>query len=534
LRTKETSQKQQIEMVLMEDVVINVMKNGVLLKKNAKLGSIIIKTTNIAWNFDFTAGRISGRELKYEGPEDEFNALCKRNFNTLNHLLSPNVPDALFDKLCEIQFEICVRLQELWRTRVADLGPLPQYIELAVIENMKYDTTDTTYSHITYYKELAFLGEEYRNELEHQALYKSLDEYDKQHNKNRQISLDEFKDNFRAARVREASCRHDPHTGMFPYEHEHPSANPNMWHVAWRMSHAFFKHRKLLYTHEEPAEFAYTGEPLWEDVAESAPGEPPQAHARSQKEKATSSDKSAARPPGPPRTGGKIKRVLGGHTSSEDEESPRPHDAGSSSSKYQKSTETGNYARVHPKPLHPREPPKATIPYPQSKPTTKADGRRKPPPPADPEVILITDSDEEQGKADEMETDDNPRPEVKLITDSEEQAAGSRAPPTEDATAAARLARMSDGRLSYAPRAPHAPQDGAKSRASQPSPPTPPRPSADAWLADTSAEADAAKAAAAARRAARRQRARNSNGGSSRPQEADISEMLRQLKIYCS
>jgi hypothetical protein len=147
-----------------------------------------------------------------------------------------------------------VRLQELWRklqqgTRVADLGPLPQYIELAVIGNMKYDTT---YSHITYHKELAFLGEEYRNELKHQALYNSLDEYDKQHNKNGQITLDEFKDNFRAAREREASCSHDPRTVMFPFEYENPL--PNIWHVAWRMSHGFFKHRKLLYTHEEPAE----------------------------------------------------------------------------------------------------------------------------------------------------------------------------------------------------------------------------------------------------------------------------------------
>jgi hypothetical protein len=477
-----------------------------------------------------------------------------------------------------------------------------------VIENMQFHTTDKD---ITYYKELEKLGPVYRHELKYQTLYNSLAEYDKQNNTNGKITLDEFKEIFRAARKREASCRHDPRIGTFPYEHERPSVpdehehpsvpdeherpsipdeherliiQPNMWHVAWRMSYGFFKHHKLLYTHEEPAEFKYTGEPIWEDVAASAPGkpppqthgedvaesapsEPPQTHARSQKERATASDKPDAGPPGPPRTGGKIKRVLDGHTSSEDEESSRPHDAGSSSTKYQKSEETGNYLSVSKKTLHPREPPsKATIPYPQSKPTTKADGRRKPPPPVRPEVVLITDSDEEQGKADEMETDDNPpppvRPEVVLITDSdeeqgkademetddkspppvrpevthntliadsEEKAAGSRAPPTEEAAAAAKrrawLAAMSGGRLSYVDRAPHAPQDAGKSRAPPHRPASPP--SVEEWLAKLNAEK-------AAEEAAQRERlAKNSNGRLSY-RKADISEMLRQLKIYCS
>lgn len=380
LRTKETSQKQQIEMVLMEELIKNVTKKGELLKKNWPKDAYFIKTTNVPWNFDFTAGRISEKELKYEGPEDNFNALCKQDFNTLNHLLSPNIPDDLFDKLCAIQFQICVRLQELWRkldrkdrnriTKVDNLGPLPQYIELAIIEKMDYHEDN---GDVTYFKELTSLGYVYRAEVKYKALYNSLSEYDKQHKNDGKITLDDFKANFRAAREREASCMKDPRTGKFPY-------GGNQWHVAWRMSYGFFKHHNLLCTGEEPADFAYTGQPLWKDGTESAapvaPSSRPSTYVRAPEQL------SKKRPPQKPasdagrtrvqRTGAKTKRQLGYDTSSEDEEK----EAGGSSSR-----------------KHDAEPPPRKSPGGKQ---DEMDTDDEPSPPVDPEVVVIVDSDEEQ------------------------------------------------------------------------------------------------------------------------------------------
>jgi hypothetical protein len=340
LETQDASQKQQIEVVLMEEVIRNVRnKEGDLLKKYWPKGDYFIKTTNVVWNFDYTAGRISEKQLT--GQETNFDVLCKKDFNTLNHLISPNISDDVFDKLCEIQFEICVRLQELWRkldkriTKVVDLGELPEYIELAVLEDMYFGTTKED---ITYYNELAYLGAVYRHELKHHALYNSLSEYDKRHNKNGKISLVDFKANFRAAREREASCMNDPRTGKFPY-------GGNMWHVAWRMSYGFFKHHNLLYTEEETSDFTYAGRELWKDGTESqapiAPRYDPRPvrvperlNSPPKKRPAVDSDKGRPRMP---RTGAKIKRQLGRVSSSEDEDSEaggsssRRHDVGSSS-----------------------------------------------------------------------------------------------------------------------------------------------------------------------------------------------------------
>ena len=377
LKTKDASQKQQIEMVLMEEVIKNTRKKGELLKKNWPKDAYFIKTTNVPWNFDFTAGRISENELKYKGSEDDFNALCKQDFNTLNHLLSPNIPDDLFDKLCTIQFEICVRLQELWRmlddriTKVDNLGPLPQYIELAIIETMQYHKTD---GDVTYFDELTSLGDVYRTEVKYHALYNSLSEYDKQHKNDGKITLDEFKANFRAAREREASCMKDPRTGKFPYAQLHQ----NRWHVAWRMSYGFFKHHNLLYTREEPADFNYTGQPLWKDGTESeapvAPSSRPPTYVRAPDKLKSGSKKRPTELKESvgirkQRTGAKIQKQLGA-TSSEDEgqeadgSSSRKHDA--------------------------EPPPKVQVTYPQSKTTTKEDSER-------------TSSG---GKQDEMDTDD--------------------------------------------------------------------------------------------------------------------------------
>jgi hypothetical protein len=326
LKTQDASQKQQIEVVLMEEVIRNTRnKEGDLLKQNWPKGDYFIKTTNVAWNFDYTAGRIPEKELKYEESEDNFKLVCKKDFNTLNHLISPNIPDDVFDKLCAIQFEICVRLQVLWSklndniTKVDDLGKLPEHIELAMIENMQYGTTEKD---ITYYNELKYLGPVYRHELKHQALYNSLSEYDKKHDKDGKITLDEFKANFRAAREREASCMNDPRTGKFPY-------GGNMWLVAWRMSFGFFKHHNLLYTQEETADFIYTGRELWKDATESQASIAPRYDPRPvrvperlnslpTKRPAVESDKGQ---PMMPRTGAKIKRRLGRVSSSEDEDS---------------------------------------------------------------------------------------------------------------------------------------------------------------------------------------------------------------------
>lgn len=330
LKTQDASQKQQIEVVLMEEVIRNVRnKEGDLLKRYWPKGDYFIKTTNVAWNFDYTAGRISEKQLT--GQEKNFDVLCKEDFNTLNHLISPNISDDVFDKLCEIQFEICVRLQELWRkldkriTKVVDLGELPEYIELTVLEDMYFGITKLD---ITYYNELNSLGAVYRHELKHQALYNSLSEYDKRHNKNGKITLDEFKVNFRAAREREASCMNDPRTGKFPY-------GGNMWHVAWRMSYGFFKHHNLLYTEEETSDFTYTGRELWKDATESqapiAPRYDPRPvrvperlNSPPKKRPVVESDKVKPRIP---RTGAKIKRQLGRVSSSEDED----NEAGGSS-----------------------------------------------------------------------------------------------------------------------------------------------------------------------------------------------------------
>jgi hypothetical protein len=370
LKTKEESQKQQIELVLMEEVKKNVMQKGELLKKNWPKDAYFIQTTNVAWNFDFTAGRISGNELKYEGPEDGFNAFCKKNFNTLNHLLSPNVPDDLFEKLCTIQFQICVRLQELWRKlvhhriiNVANLGRLPEYIELALIEKME---SARGKQDVTYFNELVSLGDVYQAELKHQALYNSLSEYDKQHEKKGKITLDDFVANFRVAREREASCVNDPKTGYFPY-------GGNMWHVAWRMSYGFFKHHNLLCTGEEPTDFTYTGRKLWKDGTESeapiAPKWPshPYVHAHTLKSSAQKRPTESKEPVGTrqQRTGARTKRKLGIDSSSEGEDneadnsSSHTHDVGSSSTSTSnpKNEHASMTLSVSKSTLHPREPP---------------------------------------------------------------------------------------------------------------------------------------------------------------------------------
>jgi len=383
LKTKEASQKQQIELVLMEEVKKNTKKKEINIRKDENY----IEKTNVPWNFDFTAGRISEKELKYE--EDNFNALCKQDFNTLNHLLSPNIPDDLFDKLCAIQFQICVRLQELWRkldhdkiTKVDNLGELPQYIELAIIEKMESHKDN---GDVTYFNELASLGDVYRVEVKYKALYNSLSEYDKQRKNDGKITLDDFKANFRAARKREASCMKDPQTGKFPY-------GGNLWHVAWRMSYGFFKHHNLLCTGEEPADFAYTGQPLWKDGTEReapvAPSSRPPTYVRApdklksdSKKRPTENPASDAGRTRVQRTGAKTKRQLGYNTSSEDEE----QEAGGPSSRAHDAEQT----------------------------TTKEDSERKSPgrkqdemdiddepsPSMAPEVVVIVDSDEEQGAA---------------------------------------------------------------------------------------------------------------------------------------
>jgi hypothetical protein len=369
LKTKEESQKQQIELVLMEEVKKNVMQKGELLKKNMRKNEYYIDKTNIPWNFDFTAGRISEDKLKYEGPEDGFNALCKKNFNTLNHLLSPNIPDRLFEKLCTIQFQICVRLQELWRmldhdgiTKVAELGPLTQDIELAIIEKMESSGGNQD---VTYFNELVLLGHVYRAELKHKALYNSLSEYDKQHEKKGKITLDDFVANFRTAREREASCVNDPKTGNFPY-------GGNMWHVAWRMSYGFFKHHNLLCTEEEPADFTYTGRKLWKDGTESeapiASKWPSHTYVRAPeklnaKKRPTESQESVE--PRQQRTGARTKRKLGIDSSSEGEDneadnsSSHTHDVGisSTSTSNPKNEHASMTLSVSKSTLHPREPP---------------------------------------------------------------------------------------------------------------------------------------------------------------------------------
>jgi hypothetical protein len=200
------------------------------------------------------------------------------NSNSFYALLSRELSEEEFEKCAKQQFDTYVTLQKLWNftdkseadrqeiNKVCRLNALPKVFEeniiyLDLVFDMKAPMSELVYKkdqeednakkqkRKDFYDEMEKYAENYRAEIE--TLYKKLDKYSEEHNKNRRITLTDFVNIFRPAREIEKVCPNDPATGKFPYR---TATDINRWHRAWHMSYAFFKNKEMSVDWTVPAE----------------------------------------------------------------------------------------------------------------------------------------------------------------------------------------------------------------------------------------------------------------------------------------
>ena len=243
LEKNDTARKQQVEVLYMQPY------------GKDKVG--------IQWDAEHVAGKIPSQEKD----PTSFYALLSRELNSYQ-----------FESLAETQFNLYVQLQNLWNFIGVDasdtntrrknatmyrLNPLPAaftfdnktiYLDLVFdMEPLKMPAAhfkSDTLKALAYrngarkpfYDELQKLGQDYGLI----RLNKMLDDYSKNNNLNKFITLADFKNIFGTARAVEKDCPDDPVTRTFPYRTGPGDLGKNRFHQAWHMSYAFFKKKEMI------------------------------------------------------------------------------------------------------------------------------------------------------------------------------------------------------------------------------------------------------------------------------------------------